>query len=213
MLFIFYADRIKLYHNMQDKPLVIVISGPSGVGKDATIASMKKSGARFHYVVTATTRAKRDNETEGVDYYFLTPDVFQNMIRADEFLEYAEVYGNYYGVLKKEVKRALDKGEDVIIKVDVQGARTLKKKIPQAVFIFLIPPSIEDLAERLSNRNSDSQKDLTIRLGKAADEMKMIEMFDYGVINHKDDLSRTTELVKAIVTAEKCRVAQRSINL
>lgn len=198
---------------MQDKPLVIVISGPSGVGKDATIASMKKSGARFHYVVTATTRSRRASETEGVDYYFLSTDDFQSMIRAGEFLEYAEVYGNYYGVLKKEVKRALDKGEDVIIKVDVQGARTLKQKIPEAVFVFLVPPSIEELSERLSNRNSDSQKDLEIRLGKAAEEMKMIEMFDYGVINHKDDLGRTTELVQAIVTAEKCRVVQRNIKL
>lgn len=198
---------------MQDKPLVIVISGPSGVGKDATIASMKKSGARFHYVVTATTRGRREGETDGTDYYFLSPADFENKIRADEFLEYAEVYGNYYGVLKKEVELALNKGEDAIIKVDVQGARTLKKKIPEAVFIFLMPPSIEDLAERLTNRNSDSQKDLEIRLGKAAEEMKMIEMFDYRVINYRDDLSRTTDLVKAIVKAEKCKVVQRDIKL
>ncbi len=198
---------------MQDKPLVIVISGPSGVGKDATIASMKKSGARFHYVVTATTRVRREGETDGTDYYFLSPTDFENKIRADEFLEYAEVYGNYYGVLKKEVELALNKGEDVIIKVDVQGARTLKKKIPEAVFIFLVPPSIEELAERLTNRNSDSQKDVETRLGKAAEEMKMIEMFDYRVINYRDDLSRTTDLVKAIVKAEKCKVVQRDIKL
>jgi guanylate kinase len=198
---------------MHEKPLVIVISGPSGVGKDATIAGLKQSGAHFHYVVTATTRTKRANETDGVDYYFLSKADFEDKISQDEFLEYAEVYGNYYGVLKREVKRALDKGEDVIIKVDVQGARTLKKKIPDAVFIFLVPPSLEDLAERLTNRNADSQKDLKLRLSKAEEEMKMVEMFDYEVVNHRDDLSRTTETVKTIVSAERCRVIQRNIKL
>jgi guanylate kinase len=198
---------------MHDKPLVIVISGPSGVGKDATIACLKESGAHFHYVVTATTREKRASETDGVDYYFLAKEDFEKKIRQDEFLEYAEVYGNYYGVLKKEVKRALDKGEDVIIKVDVQGARTLKKKIPDAVFIFLVPPSVEDLAERLTNRNADSQKDLDLRLGKVEEEMKMLELFDYGVVNHRDDLNKTTENVKTIVSAERCRVTRRNIKI
>jgi guanylate kinase len=198
---------------MHENPLVIVISGPSGVGKDATIDSLKKCGARFHYVVTATTRKKRASETDGVNYYFLSKEDFEKRINKDEFLEYAEVYGNYYGVLKREVKRALDKGDDVILKVDVQGAGTLKKKIPDAVFIFLVPPSIDDLAERLMARNADSQKDLKIRLDKAAEEMKLVKMFDYEVVNHKHDLGRTTEAVKAIVTAERCRVIQRNIKL
>jgi len=198
---------------MHEKPLVIVISGPSGVGKDATIASLKKSGVRFHYIVTATTRKKRDNEIDGVDYYFMNKEDFKDRIRADEFLEYAEVYGNYYGVLKREVKLALEKGEDVILKVDVQGAETLKKKIPDAVFIFLVPHSIEDLAERLANRNSDSQNDLEIRINNAGQEMKRVGMFDYEVLNYRDDLNRTTETVNAIVAAERCRVVQRNIKL
>ena len=198
---------------MHEKPLVIVISGPSGVGKDTIIAGLKKSGGHFHYVVTATTRKKRAAETDGVDYYFLSKPDFEMKIKDDEFLEYAEVYGNYYGVLKKEVKRALDKGEDVVIKVDVQGATTLKSKIPDAVFIFLVAPSVEDLAERLTSRNADSQKDLDLRLGKAAEEMKMLEIFDYAVVNHKDDLPRTTENVMNIVSAERCRIIQRNVNI
>jgi guanylate kinase len=198
---------------MQDKPLVIVLSGPSGVGKDATIASLKHSGARFHYVVTATTREKRKNENDGVDYYFLSEDDFKKKIGRDEFLEYAEVYGNYYGVLKKEVKRALEKGEDVILKVDVQGAETLKRKIPDAVFIFLVPPSIDDLAIRLANRNTDSQKDLKIRINKALEEMKRVSIFDYQVINYRDDLEMTTGNVRSIVQAERCRVIQRNVVL
>jgi len=198
---------------MHKNPLVVVISGPSGVGKDATIAGLKQTGARFHYVVTATTRKMRENETDGVDYYFLSKAEFEKKISHDEFLEYAEVYGNYYGVMKQEVKKALDKGEDVIIKVDVQGARTFKKKVPDAVFIFLVPPSISDLAQRLVSRNADSKKDLDIRLSKAEEEMKMVEMFDYGVVNHTDDLTRTAETVKNIVEAERRRVIQRNFKL
>ena len=212
--FIFRKDRIKLLQAMtHKKPLIIVISGPSGVGKDATIANLKKSDASFHYVVTATTRSKRTNEIDGVDYHFLSKEDFEEMISNDDFLEYAMVYGNYYGVLKKDVKHALEKGKDVIIKVDVQGAKTLKKKIPDAIFIFLVPPSVEDLAERLSLRNTDSEKDLQIRLSKAAEEMKLTEMFDYVVMNCKNDLDKTTQTVQAIVTAEKCRTVQRNISL
>lgn len=198
---------------MHENPLVIVISGPSGVGKDATIASLKESGANFHYVVTATTRAMRSTEQEGVDYYFLSVDEFKASVARDEFLEYAKVYGNYYGVLKKEVRIALQKGEDVILKVDVQGADTLKKKIPDAVFIFLVPPSINDLTQRLTGRNADSPKDMQTRIDKAENEMRKVSMFDYRVINHTDNLRSTAETVQAIVTAERCRVIKRSVSL
>jgi guanylate kinase len=194
-------------------PLIIVISGPSGVGKDATIASLKQLGAKFHYIVTATTRSRRPNEVDGVDYYFLSKNDFMDKIKRGEFLEFAEVYGNYYGVLTAEVKAALEKGEDVILKVDVQGAETLKKKIPDAVFIFLMPPSVEELVKRLNGRSADSSTDIELRVNKAEDEMKKVNMFDYRVINYSNDLSRTAEIVKAIVTAEKCRVKQRRIKL
>lgn len=192
-------------------PLVIVISGPSGVGKDATLGTIKKSGARFHYVITATTRPKRPAEKDGADYYFLTEQEFQRRIDDNEFLEHAEVYGHRYGILKKEVRKALEKGEDAIIKVDVQGAATLKRKVPDAIYIYLLPASIDDLAERLKGRNADSKKAVIVRLNKAAEEMKKVSMFDYQVINCKDNLHETAETVTAIVAAEKCRVNRRKI--
>ncbi len=194
-------------------PIMLVISGPSGVGKDATIAKIRETGARLHYVVTATTRPKRNVEKDGVDYHFFSPREFNDKIAKDEFLEYARVYGNYYGVIKSEVSKALKKGQDVILKVDVQGAATLKKKIPDAVFIFLLPESMEDLSSRLKKRNAGSESDIDTRLGIAEAEMKNLTMFDYAVTNYKDNLDLTAEMVKAIVLAEKCRVKRRKVVL
>jgi len=190
----------------KNNPLVVVISGPSGVGKDATIARMRQSGGRFHYVVTATTRAMRPREKDGIDYYFLSEEDFINRIKQDEFLEYAKVYNNMYGVLKSEVRQALAKGEDVIIKVDVQGAATLKTKIPNAVFIFLVPPSIDDLAERLKNRKADSERSVNVRIGMAEEEMKAREMFNCTIVNMTGNLDFTVKAVKEYV--EKCRGKQ-----
>jgi len=193
--------------------LVIVISGPSGVGKDATIACIKQSGIKLHHVITATTRDKRPGETDGVDYFFISRDEFKERISKDEFLEYAEVYGNYYGVLKNEVRQGLLKGGDVLIKVDVQGAITLKKKIPDAVFIFLLPPSAEDLLQRISNRKADTEKDVGLRMGMLTEELQSLALFDYAVVNHNNDLDETVATVKAIITAEKCRVKKRSVTI
>lgn len=180
-------------------PVVVVISGPSGVGKDATIARMRQGKDKFHYVVTATTRAKRPGEVDGVDYYFLEEDVFKEKIKKEEFLEYARVYNNLYGVLKSEVRQALAKGEDVIIKVDVQGAATLKTRIPNAIFIFLEPPSIDDLEERLIKRSVDSEHAVNIRIGKAEEELKSREMFHHTVVNTKGDLDKTARTVKELI--------------
>jgi len=196
---------VKSNRETKGKPLVVVISGPSGVGKDATIHKLSQSGARFHYVVTATTRPKRQNETHGIDYYFLSEEDFKNKIKQDEFLEHAVVYGNYYGVLKSEVSDALKKGEDVIIKVDVQGANSLKKTIPDAVFIFLVAPSIDDLSERLKRRNADPDHHVSLRIAKAEEEMLSKDMFDYVIINHRDNLAKTANEVRAVVATEKKR--------
>ena len=201
----------KAQENCSD--LVIVISGPSGVGKDATIARLKQSGLKFHHVVTSTTRNKRPGESDGVDYFFISRDKFQEGIGKDEFLEYAEVYGNYYGVPKSEVRRGLSKDADVLIKVDVQGAVTLKKKIPGAVFIFLLPPSAEDLHQRIRRRKADTEKDVGLRMGMLTEELKSLSFFDYAVINHNNDLDKTVTTVKAIISAEKCRVKRRSITI
>jgi guanylate kinase len=188
------------------KPLVVVISGPSGVGKDATIARMRQRGGKFHYVVTATTRARRQGESDGTDYYFISEEEFNNRIDKNEFLEYAKVYNYMYGVLKSEVQQALAKGEDVIIKVDVQGAATLKSKIPNAVFIFLEAPSIDDLAERLKNRKADSEHSVNLRVGKAEEEMKAREIFNYTVVNTSGNLDLTAKAVQEYI--DKCRGKQ-----
>jgi len=200
-------------HRHSEHPLVVVLSGPSGVGKDATIARIKQTGVKFHYVVTATTRDKRPGEADGVDYYFLGRDDFMKKIKRHDFLEYAEVYGNYYGVPKNEIRQALQEGQDVIIKVDVQGAATLRKKIPDAVFIFLLTPSLDDLLTRLKSRNSDSEVVVSARLRKAEDELKCLPLFDYCVVNNNNDLDRTAEAVAGIMKTEKHRVKPRVVTL
>ena len=137
-----------LLFNQPARPLLIVLSGSSGVGKDAVLARMKDAGYSLQYVTTLTTRPQRPNEKDNVDYHFVSPEKFQKMIEDGGLLEWANVYGNWYGVPKDAVKQALDRGEDVIVKVDVQGAITIKKILPQAVSIFLMPPSMDALMAR-----------------------------------------------------------------
>jgi guanylate kinase len=194
-------------------PLLIVISGFSGVGKDATLGKMKKAGSPFHYVVTATTRPKRPGENDDVDYHFLSEDKFRKMIKANQFLEWAKVYGNYYGVPKREIEEALRKGQDTIVKVDVQGAATIKKILPDAVFIFLMAPSTEELANRLKQRHGLHSADLDLRLSKAREEIESLPLFDYVVVNHTDNLDLTVAQLNAIITAEKCRSKPRMVRL
>ena len=141
--------REKRKNTQSAHPLLIVISGPSGVGKDATLDRMKKAGLPYHYVLTATTRPKRPGEKDGVDYWFVSEDKFHQMVEKNQLLEWAKVYGNYYGVPKREIKEALKQGLDTVVKVDVQGAATIKQILPDALFIFLMPPSPEELASRL----------------------------------------------------------------
>lgn len=194
-------------------PLLIVISGPSGVGKDAVIYRMKERRYPFHYVVTATTRPKRPTETEGVHYHFLTEASFEKLIADNGFIEWAQVYGNYYGVPRSEVEKALKAGKDTMVKVDVQGAATIKKLAPEAVFIFLMPPSVEELKRRLRFRNSESSADIERRLAKVEEEVAALEMFDYVVVNHQDRLDEAIEKIDAIITAEHARVHPRVIKL
>jgi guanylate kinase len=194
-------------------PLLIVISGPSGVGKDAALSRMKKAKLPFHYVVTATTRPKRPAEKDGVDYHFLTEDEFQQKIKTNQFLEWAKVYGHYYGVPKQEIKKALGLGKDVIVKVDVQGAATIKRILPDAVFIFLMPPSTEELANRLKQRHGLLSDELDLRLKKAREEVESLLLFDYMVVSHNDKLDLAVSQINAIVTAEKCRLKPRVLRL
>jgi guanylate kinase len=203
----------KLNATLSAHPLFIVISGFSGVGKDATLDKMKKVGFPFHYVVTATTRPKRPGEKDGVDYHFLSEDKFRQMIKTNQFLEWAKVYGNYYGVPKREIEEALRQGQDTIVKVDVQGAATIKQILPDAVFIFLMAPSTEELANRLKQRHGLHSEDLDLRLSKAREEIESLPLFDYVVVSHTDDLDLTVTQINAIVTAEKCRLKPRVVRL
>jgi len=195
------------------QPLLIVLSGPSGVGKDAVLARMRKSQRPFHYVVTATTRPKRAREKDGLNYHFLSQKTFQQMINEHRFLEWANVYGNYYGVPKDEVSQALARGLDTIVKVDVQGAATIKKILPQAVFIFLAPPSLEALEDRLKRRRSESSQDLALRLARAEEEIRSLLIFDYVIISDHNKLDEVVSQIDAIVAAEKCRVEPRTVKL
>lgn len=192
-------------------PLLIVLSGPSGVGKDAVLEGFKKRDYPMHYAVTATTRPRRKKETDGVDYHFVSKAEFEKMIEKGELLEWANVYGNLYGVPRSELRQAMDKGKDVIVKVDVQGAATIKKTVPQAVFIFLAPPSMEDLNKRLKQRKTESSIDLEVRIKAAEKEMNSLSMFDYVVVNHKNGIGQAISQIESIITAEKCRVKPRRI--
>ena len=194
-------------------PLLVVLSGPSGVGKDAVLTTMKKLGRPFHYVVTATTRPKRAGEKNGVDYRFLTGKEFQQMIDKHQFLEWANVYDNYYGVPKSEVTAALCKGVDTIVKVDVQGAATIKEILPQAVFIFLIPPSSKELDRRLRSRHTESTTGLALRLEKAKEEIKSLPLFDYVITSCQNKVDEVVSQIDAIVSAEKHRVNPRIVEV
>jgi guanylate kinase len=154
--------------------------------------------------VTATTRPKRPGEKDGVDYWFLSEDKFHQMVKKNQFLEWAKVYGNYYGVPERQIKEALKQGLDAVVKVDVQGAATIKRILPDALFIFLMPPSSEELANRLKQRYGLSSADLDVRLGKAQEEMESLLMFDYVITSYTDNLDLTAAHINAAVTAAKC---------
>jgi guanylate kinase len=205
--------KTKRRHSASSRPLLVVLSGPSGVGKDAVLARMKKSKRPLHYVVTATTRPRRAREKDGVDYRFLSQQKFQTMVNERRFLEWAEVYGNYYGVPREDITSALSGGLDVIVKVDVQGAATIKKLLPQAVLIFLMPPSVEELGKRLNGRRSECSEDLALRLRRAEEEIQSLPSFDYVITSHQDKLDDVVAQIDAIIAAEKRRVEHRTLRL
>jgi len=199
--------------NLLTKPLLIVLSGPSGAGKDAVLTRMRESGYPLEYVTTVTTRPQRANERDNVDYHFISTEMFQKMIENKALLEWAHVYGNMYGVPKQPVKQALDKGQDIMVKVDIQGAATIKKLLPQALLIFLMPSSIEDLTLRLKQRHTESPFNLALRLKTAEEEIKQLPLFDYLIVNKQGEIDLAVSQIKAIITAEKCRVTPREITL
>ena len=196
----------------QAPPLLIIISGPSGAGKDSVIRRMKELGVPFHFVVTMTTRPPRPGEEDGKDYIFVSEETFEKVLREGGLLENAIVYGHRYGVPKEQVKKALESGKDVVMRIDVQGARTLRQLVPEAVFIFLIPSSEEELVRRLKARSTEDEEALELRLAIAREEMKSLEEFDYVVINADGRLDEAVQKIMAIITAEKCRTKPRRIS-
>ena len=195
------------------EPLLIVLSGPSGVGKDSVLNRMKEHGLPFHFVVTATTRAKRPAEVNGLDYFFVSSDEFARMIEANELLEYAIVYNDYKGIPKYQVRDALASGKDVIMRIDVQGAATIRKLVPDAVLIFLTTESEEDMVVRLQARQTETPEGLKLRIATARQELKRAKEFDYVVVNKQSCLDETVRDISAIITAEHRRVIQRKVAL
>ena len=193
--------------------MLIVVSGPSGVGKDAALKRMRELRYPFHFLVTNTTRPRRPDETEGVDYHFISKEQFKAMEERGEFLERAVVYGYDYGNSRREVREALARGQEVIMRIDVQGVATIKRLVPDAVFIFLLPPSIKALEARLRKRRTEPDEYLQIRLHAARLEMNERENFDYVIVNEDDALDETARLIYAIIQAEKCRAKPRRVNL
>lgn len=190
-----------------------MISGPSGVGKDSVLNELKKAFPDVYFAVTATTRPRRANEVDGVDYTFLDRDDFQRLIDGDGLIEWAEVYGNMYGVPRKGVREALAGGRDAFVKVDVQGAETIRRKYPEAVLVFLMASSMEELEQRLRQRKTEDAGDLERRVDAAREEMASLRIFDYAVVNARGRLKTTVSTIQAIVTAEKCRVNPRTVHI
>jgi len=200
-------------YTFETHPLLIVISGTPGAGKDSVIQCLKEREHPFHFVVTATDRPPRPGEVHGKDYFFLTTEAFETMIENDELLEHALVYGQHKGVPKRQVREALSSGKDVVMRVDVQGAATIRNLVPEAVLIFLTAPSEEELVQRLRKRGGDSPEQLEKRIVTARKEMERLSEFDYVVVNRDGELEQAADDVLSIVRAEHCRTEPRVVSL
>jgi guanylate kinase len=195
------------------QPLLIVISGPSGAGKDTVMQRMRERGLPFHFVVTATTRPQRANEVHGKDYWFVSKEEFARMINEDELIEHAIVYGDYKGIPKQQVREALASGMDVVMRIDVQGAETVRRMAREALMIFITTESEENLIRRLQTRKTENADSLAIRIATARKELKRVEAFDYVIVNREFHLDETVDIIRAIIEAEHHRVNPRKVTL
>ena len=189
---------------IRNKGTLIVISAPSGAGKGTVISKLLEKENNLWLSISATSRAPRDNDKEGVTYYFYTKEEFEKKINEGYFLEYAEYAGNYYGTPKKFIQEKLDKGIDVILEIEIQGAMQIKKLIPEALFIFIMPPTLEELKRRLVGRNTDSKEKIIERFKISYKEINEVSKYNYVVVN--DEVENAVNKISSIMTAEKCRV-------
>lgn len=196
---------------VKSRGLLIVISGPSGAGKGTICKSFLERNNNVVLSVSATTRSPRNGEVEGVNYYFMSKEEFKVKIEADDFLEYAEVYDNYYGTPKSNVEEVLESGKDVILEIDIQGALKVKENTQEGVFIFILPPSMEELKQRIINRGSETKESLMKRFKSAYKEINFVSKYNYAVVN--DEVELAVQKLEAIIAAEKCRVDRIKDNI
>jgi guanylate kinase len=196
---------------LHPQPLIIVISGTSGIGKDAVIKGLKEKDPSLHFVVTATSRSPRAGEVNGVDYFFYSREEFEQRIARGEFIEHAMVYQDYKGIPRPQVEEALKCGKDVVFRVDVQGAATIRKLYPEAVLVFLVPNTTEEWFDRLCDRGSETPDSLRIRVDTAIREVAQIDIFDYVVLNAHDRLEAAVADILHILKVEHMRVHPRKI--
>lgn len=193
--------------------LLFVLSAPSGTGKDTVIGMLKQQGMDFYLVASVTTRAPRPGESEGNPYHFVSQEEFDRLVAHDELLEYANVHGNWYGQPRQPIRDNLLAKRDVLLKIDVQGAATVRGKLPQAIFIFLIPESVEELTLRLNERSTETQEQLERRLADAQSELAQKDWYDYLVVNRQGQPQEAVDYLRAIMLAEHCRTQPRHIDI
>jgi len=187
----------------RERGILIVLSGPSGVGKGTVCAALRKMSPEIVYSVSATTRNPRQGEVEGVNYFFKSREQFQQLIEADEMLEWAEYVGNFYGTPRRFVEETLRAGKDVILEIEVQGALKVKQSFAEGVFIFLLPPSLDELQNRIVTRGTETDDIIRTRMSVAVDEIRLMEHYDYAIVN--DRVEAACAKIQAILTAEHCR--------
>ncbi|WP_077367337.1 guanylate kinase [Anaerosalibacter sp. Marseille-P3206] len=194
-----------------EEGLLLVVSGPSGCGKGTIYKELLKRNGKINISISATTREAREGEIDGVDYFFINEEKFESMIKNNEFLEYAHVHTNYYGTPKSFVFDKIEKGNDVLLEIDVQGAMQIKEIYPKAIFIFILPPSMEELKNRIIKRGTESLENIEIRLNNANKELEYINEYDYVVVN--DEVIKAVNKVESIIQAEKCKTERQIKNI
>jgi guanylate kinase len=193
----------KVEEKFMTKGLLLVLSGPSGVGKGTLCARLRSMSPELVYSVSATTRKPREGEVDGVNYFFKSHEQFRAMIESGDLLEWAEYVGNYYGTPKSFVEETIERGKDIILEIDVQGAMQVKKHFPDAIFLFVLPPSLEELRSRIVGRGTETESSISSRMAAAAEELKLMEHYDYAVVN--DVLETACNRVQSIIVAEHCK--------